>query len=169
MKAEKKTPEKEKTNSRKKGDGGMINLTVFTKLVEGVTRVTEKTLDFMDSKKYTESVNELTEGYDAVFEEIKNSIIRDESLTEAEKRQALLSLNDEIAKRKENAGKDIREHQNQSGQLVLKIFAGLMTAGVYFAPEVISRVKQQLSDKDGMALEQMAKGKEVKAVAIEEN
>lgn len=167
MKNENEKPEKEKKDKKEK-EGGIMNFAVFSKLIEVVSQVTGKTIDFMDSKKYADAVNELTNDYDAVFAEIKDSIVRDESLTEAEKRQALLSLNDEISKRKENAGKDIREHQNHAGQLVLKIFAGLMTVGISFAPEVIARIKQQLPEKEGQALDQMVKEKEIEVISVED-
>jgi hypothetical protein len=99
-------------------------------------------MEHVDPEKIVRAINDAESEAMKNYDEMRNIIVNSSELNDQQKLQAIQAINKDMESHRVRAGKNIREHQAESADLVMKIFSGFLTAGISFAPEIIEKFKQ---------------------------
>ena len=170
----KKTDSKKITTKEKKA-GTAMNMQLV-KLVLGlfddVTELTKKVSDAGDPNTYAEGVNNLNQGVSDTYEQMRNIIVNSDEYSDDEKLEKLQKLAESEAIAKKNCSEMIMENRKNVAKVVMDVFGGLLTCGLYFVPAIIKRMKGAMLENPDIPqkeLEDLQSGIDVDAIAGEES
>lgn len=126
-----------------------MNIAIFEKAIDmfkGISDLCKKVIDAGDSEKYAKSVNQLNEGIDDTYANMRSIITNSEKFSDEEKIQKLKELAECEAEAKRKCGEAIQGNRENVAKISLEVLKGFLTCGISFAPAIIKQLKKATAD-----------------------
>ena len=126
-----------------------MNLGLMSKaleLIKNISELCKKVVDASDGEKYAKSVNDLNDGVSNTYNEMRKIIAESNKFSDEEKIAKLseLALQEEESKRR--CGEAIQGNRESIANIVMEVFKGLLTCGIYFMPAIINNLKKTTNE-----------------------
>lgn len=112
--------------------------------VNTIAELCHAVIEAGDSEKHAKSVNELNQGIDDTFSEMRQLIKNDERLSVENKLERLENLARLEAKAKKDAGAEIKDNREHTAKVAMDVLKGFLTCGLYFTPAIIREAKKAM-------------------------
>ena len=110
----------------------------------GVVELANKAVDAGDPQKFAEAVRELHKGEDECFAAMRRDIESDESLSTEQKIEKYKQLAKDQEEAKLRCAEALEKHRERAAKVVQDVFCGLLTSGLYFAPELAKSFRRAI-------------------------
>ena len=121
-----------------------MNPAIMGKLVDlfkSVANLSEKVVEQSDPEKYAKSVNELSQGVDNTYDQMRKIIIESDKFTDAQKLKKLEKLAEQEMETKKKCDEAIKGNREHVAKIALELVKGFLTCGVSFAPSIVKEIK----------------------------
>ena len=121
-----------------------MNPAIIEKLIDlfkSVANLSEKVVEQSDPEKYAKSVNELSQGVDNTYDQMRKIIIESDKFTDAQKLKKLKKLAEQEMETKKKCDEAIKGNREHVAKIALELVKGFLTCGVSFAPSIVKEIK----------------------------
>ena len=132
-----RTNNRDHNNSAGQGKGGF-----WAKATEAAASVANKALDVVSPERQSKAVNEYVSAQDENYRMMRELIENDPEMPTEKKIELLRAISADYEEKQKNAGTEISKVQKETGEVVLKVLTGILSAGISTAPELIKKYKE---------------------------
>ncbi len=132
---------KNRDHMSKQGEDRTGKAGFFAKAAEAAASVANKALDVVAPDRQSKAVNEYVSSQEENYKMMRELIEKDEEMSTEKKIELLKAVAADHEEKQKNAGKEISKVQRETGEVVLKILTGILSAGISTAPELIRKYK----------------------------